>query len=164
MENIITIVVSATISGLLATFITLWWQNRNEKNKTRKEIFTTLMAFRFKVSHAESVKALNCVQVVFYDCENVQKAWSSFKNAVDSAPSDGRNIADAHITLLEEISKVLKYDKLNWKDIKSYYYPEGLAQEIEDSALLRKAQIKVAMNEINNAEQYVQVEHGNNVK
>ena len=43
MENIITIIVSATVSGVLATFITLWWQNRSEKMKIRKEVFETLM-------------------------------------------------------------------------------------------------------------------------
>ena len=130
MENIITIIVSATVSGVLATFITLWWQNRSEKMKIRKEVFETLMAFRFKVSHAESVKALNCVQVVFYDCDNVQKAWQAFKTAVDSENGNSTKIADAHITLLEEIAKVLKYDKLNWKDIKAYYYPIWLRKQL----------------------------------
>lgn len=155
IENIITIVTSAVVSGILATIVTLWWQAKNEKNKMRREIFTTLMAYRFKISEAESVKALNCVQAVFYDCPNVQKAWMNFKDAVDAVPVNANKITDAHITILEEISKVLKYRNLDWKGIKTYYYPEALAQEIADSNLLRKAQIKVALNDI---EQHKQVE------
>ncbi len=154
MENIITVIVSAVVSGVLATVITLWWQAKSEKIKMRREIFTTLMAYRFKISHAESVKALNCIQAVFYDCPDVQKAWSKFKEAVDAMPANANKISDAHITLLEEISKVLKYSSLNWKDIKTYYFPEALAQEITDSNLLRKAQIQVALNDI---EQHKQV-------
>lgn len=148
MDNYITIIASAVLSGIIATIITLWWQNRNEKIKMRREIFTTLMAYRFKISHAESVKALNCVQAVFYDCPNVQNAWRKFKEAVDAFPVDTNKITDSHITLLEEIAKVLKYKALDWKDIKTYYYPEALAQEINDSTLLRKVQLKVAQNDL----------------
>ena len=115
----------------------------------RREIFTTLMAYRFKISHSESVKALNCVLAVFYDCENVKKAWLDFKNAADKRPFDVRNFDDAHITLLEEIAKTLKYKNINWKDIKEYYYPEALAQEYKDTDVLRKAQIEMAMLNLN---------------
>lgn len=105
MENIITVMISAVLSGFLATVITLWWQNKNEKMKMKREIFTTLMAYRFKIAHSESVKALNCVLAVFYDCENVKSAWLNFKNAADRKPFNQQKLEDAHITLLEEIAK-----------------------------------------------------------
>ena len=149
MENIITIIVSAILSGIFATVITLWWQNKSEKTKMRREIFTTLMAYRFNISHAESVKALNCVQAVFFDCENVKQAWIKFKNAAGKQPFVRQDLEDAHITLLEEIAKVLKYKKINWQDIKGFYYPERLAQEIDDTETLRKAQIEVAKMNLN---------------
>lgn len=142
MENIVTIIASAVLSGVLATIVTLWWQNRSEKIKTRKEIFITLMAYRYKISHAETVKALNCIQAVFYDCEGVRKAWSKFKVAVDRKPPNGIEIDDAYITLLEEIAKVLKCKNVNWQDIKGYYFPQRLDDEMKDIELLRKAQIE----------------------
>lgn len=149
IENIITIIVSAILSGIFATIITLWWQNKSEKTKMRREIFTTLMAYRFNISHAESVKALNCVQAVFFDCENVKQAWIKFKASADKQPFDRQNFVDAHITLLEEIAKVLKYKNINWQDIKDFYYPERLAQETDDTETLRKAQIEVAKMNLN---------------
>lgn len=149
MENIITIIVSAILSGVFATIITLWWQNKSEKTKVRREIFTTLMAYRYNISHTESVKALNCVQAVFYDCENVKQAWIKFKNAADKQPFSKQNLEDAHITLLEEIAKVLKYKNINWQEIKDFYYPERLAQELNDTEILRKAQIEVAKMNLN---------------
>lgn len=149
IENIITIIVSAILSGIFATIITLWWQNKSEKTKMRREIFTTLMAYRFNISHAESVKALNCVQAVFFDCEKVKQAWIKFKASADKQPFDRQNFVDAHITLLEEIAKVLKYKKINWQDIKDFYYPERLAQETDDTETLRKAQIEVAKMNLN---------------
>lgn len=149
MENIITIIVSAILSGIFATVITLWWQNKSEKTKMRREIFTTLMAYRFKIAHAESVKALNCVQAVFYDCENVMQAWLKFKDAADKQPFSKQGLEDAHITLLEEIAKVLNYKHINWQNIKSYYYPERLAQELDDTETLRKTQIEVAKMNLN---------------
>ena len=149
MENIITIIVSAILSGIFATVITLWWQNKSEKTKMRREIFTTLMAYRFNITHAESVKALNCVQAVFFDCDNVKQAWVKFNDAANKQPFVSQNLDDAHITLLEEIAKVLKYKNINWQDIKDFYFPERLARELNETETLRKTQIEVAKMDLN---------------
>lgn len=65
MENIILVVVTALISGLLATVVTIWWQRRSELRRKKMDIFETLMAYRYMISHQESVNALNSVDVVF---------------------------------------------------------------------------------------------------
>ena len=145
MKEIIVTALSAILSGVFATIITLYWQNRAKKIEVRKEIFTTLMAYRYRIIDKESVKALNCVQAVFYDCPKVQKAWSSFLDAAYKKPYVEQELIDAHIQLLEEISKVLKYDSIGWKDIKRNYYPDGLASELNDIDVLRKAQMEVAL-------------------
>lgn len=148
METILSIFASAVLSGILASIITLWWQDRSEKIRLKREIFTTLMAFRFRYSHAESVKALNSIQVVFNDCSSVLNAWKGFKDAADKQPYVQQNLDDAHITLLEEISKVLRYKNVNWKDIKNSYYPTDLAEQIEGEKVLRNVQIKAAIEGI----------------
>ena len=56
---------------------------------------------------------------------------------------------DAHITLLEEIGKVLRYKNINWKDIKNSYYPLDLKEQIEGERVLRNLQIQDSMNSIN---------------
>jgi hypothetical protein len=149
IENIITIIVSSVLSGILATVITLAWQNKSEKVKMKREIFTTLMAYRFNIANAESVKALNCVQVVFYNNEDVRNAWKKFKTVADTVPFIQQNLIDAHISLLEEIAKDLKYNNINWTEIKSSYYPEAIAEEINESKALRKAQLQVVLSNVN---------------
>lgn len=148
MENILTILASAVLSGIFATIITLWWQDRSERIKLKREIFTTLMAYRFRISHAESVKALNSVQAVFNDSKSVLDAWKAFKHAADKQPYVQQDLIDAHITLLEEIGKVLHYKNINWKDIKSSYYPKDLVDQIEGESVLRNVQIQVALGNI----------------
>lgn len=145
MKDIVIPVLSAVLSGILATIITLYWQNRAKKMEVRKEIFTTLMAYRYRIADKESVKALNYVQAVFYDCAKVQSAWKTFLDAADKQPFIEQELVDAHIQLLEEISKVLKYKNIGWKDIKRNYYPDGLASELNDANVLRKAQMEVAL-------------------
>ena len=71
MNQTTMVLVSAIISGLLATVITIAWQARAEKIKKRKDIFATLMAYRYRLTHAECVNALNSIQVVFYKDKKV---------------------------------------------------------------------------------------------
>lgn len=148
MENLGSILISAILSGIFATIITLWWQNRSEKLRTKHSVFSTLMAYRFKVSHPESVKALNCVQAVFYDVPSVLTAWKEFISAAGRKPYDDQIFTDAHISLLEAIAKDLKCKNICWQDIKSSYYPQGLADQLNEDSVLRKAQIQVAMESI----------------
>lgn len=148
MDNIISILISTVLSGIVATVITLWWQNRSEKLKLKRDIFVTLMAYRFRLSHAESVKALNSVQAVFNDSNAVLSAWRAFKYAADKQPYIEQDLIDAHITLLEEIGKVLHYKNINWKEIKSSYYPKDLAEQIDGENMLRNVQIQVAIENI----------------
>ena len=148
MDNIISIFISAVLSGVVATVITLWWQNRSEKLKLKRDVFMTLMAYRFRLSHAESVKALNSVQAVFNDASSVLSAWRAFKSAADKQPYVEQDLIDAHITLLEEIGKVIHYKNINWKEIKSSYYPKDLAEQIDGENMLRNVQIQAAIENI----------------
>ena len=75
-------------------------------------------------------------------------AWRAFKNAADKQPYVKQDLIDAHITLLEEIGKVLHYKNINWKEIKSSYYPKDLAEQIDGENMLRNVQIQLAIENI----------------
>ena len=141
MDNLWSIIISAVLSGILATSITLLWQSRAEKIKLKREIFITLMAYRFNIADMESVKALNCIQVVFFNNTEVCSAWQKFIEAAEAHPFDKEKLIDAHIKLLEQIAKVLRYKNIDWEKIKSSYYPTAIAEEINEEKTLRKAQI-----------------------
>lgn len=146
MENIILVITTALISGLLATLITIWWQKRNAIYKSKMKIFETLMSYRYMIVAEESVHALNSVDVVFYKDTSVRKAYSDFLNEADKKPELNPNIADKHLKLLEEMAKALKLKDIHWDDIKHSYYPNGLREKTQEEALLRKVQIQNAIN------------------
>ena len=145
MENAILVIVTALISGLLATPVTLWWQRRNNKYNHKLQIFETMMSYRFMIHAEESVKAINSVDVIFYDDENVRKALSAFLNETSKKPDFNPQIADKHLKLLEEMAKSLKLRNIHWDDIKQSYYPKGLSQKETDETVLRRLQIQNAI-------------------
>lgn len=148
MDNVILVVVTALISGLFATLVTIWWQGKTAIRKNKMKIFETLMAYRYRIVAEPSVHALNSVDVIFYDDQNVRKAYADFLNEAAKRPEMNPNTADKHLKLLEEIAKTLKLKNIQWDDIKQAYYPNGLSERIREEELLRKMQIQTAANAI----------------
>ena len=148
MTNIIFVIITALISGLLATVVTIWWQRKNAIYNSKMKVFETLMAYRYEISSEESVKALNSIEVIFYKNQNVRKAYQNFLDEADKNPDLHPNIEDKHLKLLEEISKVLNLKDIHWDEIKRYYYPKGLSEKIQDETVLRKLQIQSSINTI----------------
>ena len=146
MGNIILVITTALISGLLATLVTLWWQKRTAVYNSKMKIFETLMSYRYMIVAEESVHALNSIDVVFYKESSVRKAYADFLNEADKKPELDPNIADKHLKLLEEMAKSLKLKNIHWDDIKHSYYPNGLREKTQEEALLRKVQIQNAIN------------------
>lgn len=144
MENTMWLVITALISGLLATIVTIAWQNHAEVRKRKMDVFETLMSYRYMISSEESVKALNSLDVVFYNDKAVRGAYADFLNEADKKPEFNPNIGDKHLKLLEEMSKSLKLGEIHWDDIKHTYYPTGLSEKIQEETVLRKMQIQSA--------------------
>lgn len=148
MSNIILVIVTALISGLLATVVTIWWQHKNAVYNSKMEIFKTLMSYRYDITAEESVKALNSLNVIFYKNANVREAYKDFLDETDKNPDLRPNIADKHLKLLEEISKTLKLKNIHWDEIKHYYYPQSLSEKLQDEKILRKVQIQSSVDVI----------------
>ncbi|MBM6930610.1 hypothetical protein H5999_06035 [[Clostridium] spiroforme] len=146
MGNIFLVTVTALISGLLATVLTIFWQKKEAVYNRKMKIFETLMSYRYMITSEESVHALNSIDVIFYKNSNVRKAYSEFLNETEKKPEMNPNIADKHLRLLEEIAKILKLKDIRWEDIKHSYYPLGLSEKIQEENMLRKAQLQNAVN------------------
>ncbi len=143
MENAIIIILSALLSGLIATGLTLFCQYRNGRRNERNMIFKTLMAYRFHVSNIENVKALNMVEVVFHDENEVSEAYRHF--IIESRKKESNETFDAYITLLEKIAKSLKYKNIDWSAIKNRNYcPDALSDRINEEEMLRKLMLETA--------------------
>ena len=144
------VITTALCSGLVATLITILWQQKNQKHAEKVRIFTILMSTRYDIAVEESVKALNMLDVVFNSSKRVRNAWREFHDATNlpESPTRGQAIVDKHLRLLEVIAEDIGYKNIRWDDIKQYYYPDGLATKRQDETMLRKAQIKVAIAQI----------------
>ena len=150
MENVILVVVTALISGLFATLITIWWQGKAAVRNSKMKIFETLMAYRYSIVSEPSVHALNSIDVIFYNDENVRRAYADFLSEAAKRPEMNPNTADKHLKLLEEMAKALKLKNIHWDDIKQAYCPNGLFERLREEELLRKMQIQTAANAIEN--------------
>ncbi len=153
MKDIILVIVTALISGLLATLITILFQKRTAKYNSKLKIFETLMSQRYLISTEESVKALNSIDVVFYKDSDVRKAYKEFLDETEKKPEFNPNVGDKYLRLLEEMSKVLKLDNIHWDEIKRYYYPAGLSEKLNEETALRKAQLMNALESANRPDQ-----------
>ena len=150
MDNVILVVSTALISGLFATLVTIWWQSKAAIRKSKLKIFETLMAYRYSIVSEPSVHALNSIDVIFYNDENVRRAYADFLSEAAKRPEMNPNTADKHLKLLEEMAKTLKLKNIHWDDIKQAYCPNGLFEKLREEELLRKMQIQTAINTIEN--------------
>lgn len=155
MRDVALVIVTALCSGLIATFVTIWWQKRFQIKKDKTKIFTTLMSKRYEISAEESVDALNMIDVVFYKSPKVRTAWKNFTDAASAqdSPTRAQMISDKHLKLLEVIAEDIGYKNIHWDDIKQYYYPVGLSTKKQDEEVLRKAQIDVALAQIKESQE-----------
>ena len=148
MNNVILVIVTALISGLFATLITIWWQGKAAVKKSKMKIFETLMAYRYRIVAEPSVHALNSIDVIFYNDENVRRAYADFLNEAAKRPEMNPNTADKYLKLLEEMAKALNLKNIHWDDIKQAYCPNGLSEKLREEELLSKMQIQTAVNTI----------------
>ena len=150
MGNLASILVSAILSRIFATIITLWWQNKNQAHQEKVRIFSKLMSKRYDITAEECVEALNMIDVVYYKDEKVRNAWHEFKNTTDMPDTEAKPqvITDKRLKMLEVMAESIGYKNIRWDDIKEYYYPVGLSEQKRDEAVLRRVQIDAAVAQI----------------
>lgn len=150
MENLGTVLISAILSGIFATAVTIWWQEWSLKRQEKVRIFTVLMANRYDTTSEECVQALNMIDVVFYKSQKVRAAWLGFRDATELPDTEakGQLIHDRRLKMLEAMAADIGYKNIHWDDIKHYYFPVGLSDQKRDVAMLRRVQIEAAVAQV----------------
>ena len=136
MENAWLIIISAVVSGLLATIITVCVNKREAKMAEKRKVLSILLSYRYEIANQENVNAMNRIQAVFYEDEDVLYAWKDFNN-VTKDRNRQNEIVDKYLKLLENMSKASGYKRLKWDDIKTYYFPDGLSKKILEESIIR---------------------------
>lgn len=142
MNDVVLVLVSAIVSGSLATLITILWQRKSLKYNSKKNVFETLMSTRYNIAGEESVQVLNMINVVFYDNNNVIDAYRDFKLETEKPQNQNPQTLDKYLKLLEQMAKALKLNKIDWETIKKYYMPIALSKKLQEEELLRTTQIQ----------------------
>jgi len=139
------------LSPVIAVSITLWYQNRSEKRKTKRELFFTLMKHRNSIHiPPEYVEALNKIDVVFYNQEKIITLWVQYFDNLSSANPNLSKRGHLHIDLLSAIAKHLGYENLKQTQIDRYYEPQ-----LYQNQLLRQQEISdELLRTLKNSENY----------
>lgn len=128
---------------IAAVLIGQWCQNRSERRKDKMEIFKILMTSRIYGWTAESVHALNLIDVVFVKDISVRTAWSNLLDAYSSAEQSEllvRKRQNLMYKLLEAMAESLGYkDKITWETIQNPYIPQGMVNQLTAQAQSQQA-------------------------
>lgn len=141
MKEVAMVLLSALLSGILATVILLLWQGYNEKKKRQYEIFAALMGLRFALPNESTVRCMNMIDIVFYKNKKIRQRYKEFLDEVNKPENGTRDIDEKILKLLEAMAESLGYKDVQWDTIKHTYFPVGLAEKYRDEDALRKLQI-----------------------
>ena len=142
----------AIIAGpIWAVLIAQYLANRKEKRDHRLHVFATLMATRTATLHPEHVRALNAIDVVFYDDEIILTAWRHYRSLLYVSKEEFSNNAHERTDLLDDLlqkmGRKLDYD-FDIKNIKtSSYNPQMYEDEEIDNITIRQMWRQVLANE-----------------
>lgn len=126
------IVAATGLGPILAIALSLWRESVNAIYNRRLYVFRTLMATRRISISGDHVNALNLVEVDFYHCADVTKAWIEYKEHLNNTniPEDDiwrENKEKLLAKLLCEIAKVLNLNIPAMDIFKGGYAPQGWA-------------------------------------
>lgn len=125
--------VSAVISGILATVITLCINYRNEQLKIKRDLVDDIFGYRYQISSgyvgmdkSGINRALNRIPIVFSGNESVLSAYEALHDAATTIADPvvrNQKMDDVLITLYKEMCKASKIKVDNWNDsrIKSIF-------------------------------------------
>ena len=128
-------VAALIIVPIAAVFIGQKLQDRNQKRKDKMEIFRVLMMNRGIGWTADTVRALNIIDVVFSDNDSVRARWREYYNQLCiQTPNvmQRKQIQEAQDKLLEAIAQSLGYKKqVTWETIQNPYIPQGMLNAMQ---------------------------------
>ena len=119
-------------------------QDRSEKRKDKMEIFKILMMTRYNWT-AESVRALNIIDVVFAKDAKVRNAWKSCYDIVCLPSYSVQQLNLAQDKLLEAMATSLGYkSSITWETIQNPYYPKFFTDAMQQQRNINNGQEMLA--------------------
>lgn len=136
----------AMITGpVMAVLITLWHQQRSEERNHKYTLFRTLMKRRRGLNQ-DWVDALNLIDVVFYDNQEIVNSWHLYHEMLYRQERDHEEENRKYLDLLHSIALSLGYKKVKQTDIDRFYEPIGLEEQKMLNEALQKEQLTYLQN------------------
>jgi hypothetical protein len=128
----------ALVTGpAIAVGIQLWFEKRREDRRLRHHVLRTLMAYRGRLHHPDSVSALNSIELVF---SNKKPVFGKLKELLDhmeferSLPEKEQKAGyerreDLLVELISSMSESLGYRFTHTVIKRKAYLPQGMVDE-----------------------------------
>lgn len=152
-------IVAILLSPLIAWIVTILYQNRAEKRKSKRDLFFILMAKRrSNPPPIEYVDALNKIDVVFQNNKRVRRAWKEYFDALHPDSQHFQNSNAYKLDLLSEMASVLGYKDLKQTEIDRFYSPQYFGDQQETQNQIATEYLRVMKHSKNVAEPFSQEE------
>lgn len=148
-ETIVAIVniIAVIAAPIIAVKVGQYLQDRAQLRKDKMDIFKTLMVNRYGWS-IETVQAMNIIEIVFSDDDNVLNAWKDFydKSCVESPDEmQLKKMQTAKDKLIETMAQSLGYrQKVTWETIQNPYIPKGMIDAMQQQQMIQTGQVEWA--------------------
>lgn len=140
-------IAAVIVAPVAAVFAGQLLQDRSQKRRDKLDIFKTLMVNRYGWS-VESVQAMNIIEIVFSDDDNVLNAWKDFydKSCVETPDEmQLKKMQTAKDKLIETMAQSLGYrQKVTWETIQNPYIPKGMIDAMQQQQMIQIGQVEWA--------------------
>ncbi|ADP69835.1 hypothetical protein Rvan_0554 [Rhodomicrobium vannielii ATCC 17100] len=143
------------LSPLIAVQVQKWIERSTERNRSRQQLFKTLMATRATRLATEHIQALNMISLEFGarpKVSNVIAKWRLYADhlnppAPDTSQAWQAKADDLFLDLLESMSKSLGYDFDKVEIRRGIYYPNGQLKNDLDREIFNTEILKIVKGE-----------------
>ena len=141
IANVIAIIAAPIISVKIAQNL----QDRSKKRQDKMDIFKVLMISRLYGWTQQSVEALNIIDIVFSDDEEVRKQWKIYYDKLcveNPTETELKKIKTEQEKLIITIANSLGYkDIVSLETIQNPYIPQGLVNSINQQQMFQAGQL-----------------------
>jgi hypothetical protein len=141
-------IIAILLSPVVAVLVTVYLQARKEKRNQKLWIFNTLIATRHSPIVDENVRALNMIDVVFYNSSRVRELWHEYLNMLSNEglnnPLGWGQRQKKNLEMITEMAKVLGYGTaITHLDVDRVYNPTGLGEQSRKSQEIAEELLRV---------------------
>lgn len=150
--NEILTLIAVFTSPVIAVAITIWYQNRKERQNAKMSIFMRLVLNRPDLAvNVEYVSAFNAINIVFHKDKSVIKEWEKVFESLHKRPFDKQAHDVKLLDLLDSMGKSLGYSGLRQTaySVATLYTPQGHQEDFFYSVEFRENLLRVLRNSEN---------------